>query len=67
MCLECGFYNGRMVVDMKAQKASRDARIQAKKSAIKAQAAQAASEDAAQTGALPPEEATETPTTEDKK
>jgi hypothetical protein len=34
MCLDCGFYNGKMVVDMKAKKEARDARIQAKKEAI---------------------------------
>ena len=30
MCLECGYYNGRMVIDMKAEKEKREARIQAK-------------------------------------
>lgn len=37
MCLECGFYNGRQVIDLKAQKDKRTARIQAKKDAIHAQ------------------------------
>ncbi len=40
MCLECGFYKGRIVIDMKAQKAARDARLQAKKSMRDAQAGQ---------------------------
>lgn len=38
MCLECGFYNGRQVMDLKAQKEKRTARMQAKKEVIKAQA-----------------------------
>jgi hypothetical protein len=33
MCLDCGHYNGKMVVDMKAKKEARDARIAAKKEA----------------------------------
>ena len=31
MCLECGFYKGRMVVDMTAKKQAREARMAAKK------------------------------------
>ena len=30
MCLECGYYNGRQVMDLTAEKAKRDARIKAK-------------------------------------
>lgn len=37
MCLECGFYNGRQVMDLKAEKDKRTERMQAKKEAIKAQ------------------------------
>ncbi len=37
MCLECGYYKGRQVMDLKAQKEKRDARMQAKREAIKAQ------------------------------
>lgn len=37
MCLECGFYKGRMVVDMTAKKKAREARLQAKREAIAAQ------------------------------
>lgn len=40
MCLECGFYKGRQVVDLKAKNEARAARIQAKKEAIKAQGEQ---------------------------
>ena len=36
MCQECGFYKGRLVIDMKAKSDARSARMQAKKDAIKA-------------------------------
>jgi len=36
MCQECGFYKGRLVIDMKAKSEARGARMQAKKDAIKA-------------------------------
>jgi len=35
MCLECGFYKGRQVMDLKAQKDAREARMQAKREAIR--------------------------------
>lgn len=35
MCLECGYYNGRQVMDLTAEKAKRDARIKAKQERIK--------------------------------
>ena len=35
MCLECGFYKGRQVMDLKAKKDKRIARMNAKKEAIK--------------------------------
>ena len=35
MCQECGFYKGRMVIDMKAKSDKRSARMTAKKEAIK--------------------------------
>lgn len=38
MCLSCGFYKGRQVMDLAAQKDKRTARMQAKKDAISAQA-----------------------------
>lgn len=37
MCLECGFYNGRQVIDLAAKKEARQARMQAKRDAIRAQ------------------------------
>ncbi len=37
MCLDCGFYNGRMVVDMAAKKKAREARKVAKREAIASQ------------------------------
>ena len=35
MCLGCGYYNGKMVVDMKAKTEARQARIATKREAIK--------------------------------
>jgi len=35
MCLNCGYYNGRQVMDLTAEKAKRDARIKAKEEKIK--------------------------------
>ena len=35
MCLSCGYYNGRQVMDLEADKAKRDARIKAKEERIK--------------------------------
>ena len=46
MCLNCGYYNGRQVVDLEKDKAKRDARLKAKKEQI---------EGEARTEALPPE------------
>jgi len=37
MCLDCGFYKGRQVIDLAAKKAGRMARMQAKKEAISSQ------------------------------
>lgn len=37
MCLECGYYKGRMVVDMTAKKKAREERLQAKQEMIQAQ------------------------------
>lgn len=37
MCLDCGFYKGRMVLDMASKKKSREARLDAKREAINAQ------------------------------
>jgi hypothetical protein len=38
MCLECGFYNGKMIVDMKAKKAARQARLDKKREAMQSMA-----------------------------
>ena len=35
MCLNCGYYNGKMVIDLQAEKVKRDARIKAKEDRIK--------------------------------
>ncbi len=37
MCLDCGFYKGRMVVDMSAKKKAREERMEAKKEMINEQ------------------------------
>lgn len=36
MCLSCGYYNGRQVMDLETQKTKRDARIKAKEDRISA-------------------------------
>ena len=38
MCLECGFYKGKMIVDMASKKKSREARLQAKREAMQTMA-----------------------------
>jgi hypothetical protein len=35
MCLDCGFYNGKIVLDMKAKKAARTARMEARREAMR--------------------------------
>lgn len=35
MCLECGYYNGRQVMDLVSEKAKRDARMKAKAEQIR--------------------------------
>lgn len=35
MCLECGYYNGRQVMDLASEKAKREARIKAKEERIR--------------------------------
>ncbi len=44
MCLACGFYNGRVVIDLAAKAKARAERMQAKKEAIKAQTGEASPE-----------------------
>lgn len=41
MCLECGYYNGRQVMDLVAKKEARNIRLNAKREAIKGAAASA--------------------------
>ena len=55
MCLDCGFYNGRQVVDMVAKKKSREVRMEAKKEVIRSQAG------------LPEASPAKAPNTEEKK
>ncbi len=47
MCLECGYYNGRQVLDLEQAKAARAARMAAKREAIKAQTEAIAPSEAA--------------------
>ena len=44
MCLECGYYNGRQVMDLESEKAKREARIKAKQERIKAELGETAPE-----------------------
>lgn len=37
MCLACGFYKGRVVIDLKAKKEAREARIKAKQEVLNGQ------------------------------
>ena len=37
MCLGCGFYNGKMILDLATKKSEREARMNAKRDAIKSQ------------------------------
>lgn len=37
MCLDCGFYKGRQVIDLAAKKEAREARMNAKREMIKGQ------------------------------
>lgn len=59
MCLACGFYKGRIVIDMQARRTARDAKLQTKK----------AQQTANQAPATPEEDttATEENSTENKK
>ena len=46
MCLACGFYNGRQVIDLQAKSQARQERLEAKRDAIKAQAEEATPSEA---------------------
>ena len=47
MCLGCGFYNGRQVLDLTAEKEKREARLKAKREAIAGAQADAVADSAA--------------------
>jgi len=64
MCLECGFYKGRQVIDLAARKEAREARLQAKREAIKGQQAEAAA--ALETADAPAETLPDTQAAEDE-
>ncbi len=49
MCLNCGYYKGRVVIDLLAKKQSREARMQAKREAIRGQVAPAEAPAATET------------------
>ena len=59
MCLECGFYKGRQVMDLASQKEKRESRMNAKKEAIRSQNESVATSEA--------EAVAEAETSEDKK
>ncbi len=52
MCLECGYYNGRQVMDLESLKAKRDARMSAKREQIKMSAGSSDSGSATQPEAV---------------
>ena len=56
MCLECGHYNGRQVMDLAAQKEKREERMRRKAEAIRAQQEAAAPTEAEQLSEQSPEE-----------
>ena len=59
MCLECGFYNGRQVMDLAKKKQEREARMQAKRERIRAEAESIAASEAEATAEAKPAEAEE--------
>lgn len=54
MCLECGFYNGRQVIDLAAQKEAREARLKAKREMIRGQEESIAPTEADAVAEAPP-------------
>lgn len=56
MCLECGFYNGRQVMDLEAKKEAREARINAKREAIRGEAEAVDTSEAESVSAAEPQE-----------
>lgn len=59
MCLECGYYKGRQVLDLAAQKDARAKRMQAKREMIKAQNESVAPSEAEAVAEATPAEQTE--------
>lgn len=59
MCLECGFYKGRQVMDLGAKKEAREARMKAKREAIKGQAESVDDSEAETVSATEPQEVEE--------
>lgn len=55
MCLECGHYKGRMVVDMAAKKKARGERLQAKREMIHAEQGAPEAVEVEETKAVEPE------------
>ena len=53
MCLSCGFYNGRQVMDLATKKQEREERMRAKREMIKTQAESVAETDADATADAP--------------
>lgn len=49
MCLNCGFYKGRVVIDLLTKKKDREARLQAKREMVRGQSAGTETEVAATT------------------
>lgn len=49
MCLNCGFYKGRVVIDLLTKKKDREARLQAKREMVRGQSAGAETEVVATT------------------
>lgn len=45
MCLECGFYKGRQVMDLKAKKEARENRMKVKREAARGETAEVPSEE----------------------
>jgi len=52
MCLSCGFYKGRQVLDIAGEKAKRDARIKAKEERIKGEVGASPESGVAQTATV---------------
>lgn len=67
MCLECGFYNGRQVIDLAAQKKAREERMQAKREAIRLQNEQVDPTEADSVAEAPAPEAIDEPKKDEQK